>query len=219
MSMRTIEEIYRAYRIMPSLQLHQVRAAAVGKSICDNLTRDVDTHSVVLACLFHDMGNIIKSDLSVFPDFSEPEGVAHWQLVKNDFVKKYGADEHAATAAIVREIGLSAEVRALADGVGFSKLERTRDSGSYEQKIVEYADLRVGPHGVLSMGARVEEAGGRYVGKHPDMPRSSEEFEKLVAVAYEVEQQIFADADIAPEDITEQSIRPLIQELREYTVA
>ena len=52
------------------------------------------------------MGNIIKSDLTVFPEFREPEGLDYWQNVKDDYVKKYGTDHHAANAIIAREIGL-----------------------------------------------------------------------------------------------------------------
>lgn len=215
---RTAQEIYDEYRIMPSLQLHQLRVAAVAKTLCDDSTRNVDTHTVILACLFHDMGNIIKSDFVTFPDFLEPEGIAHWQMAKNDFVARYGKNEHAATYAIAREIGLPKNVLGLIKGFGFSKLEITRDSGSYELKVGEYGDLRVGPHGVLSMDARIGEASPRYVGKHPDMPRGTEEFERLVAAAHELEQQVFAEATIAPEDITEQSIQPLIAELRGYAV-
>jgi hypothetical protein len=217
--MKTVQEVYEHYHIMPSLQMHQLRVGAVAKTICDNLMREVDTRVVILACLFHDMGNIIKSDLTTFPDFVEPEGVAHWEMLKDDFVARYGRNEHAATAAIAGEIGLPKTVMGIIADISFSKLEKTRDSNSYELKIAEYSDLRVGPHGVLSLDARVTEAAGRYVGKHPDMPRSAEEFERLVAAIHTVEQQIFSEADITPEDITEQSVQPLVPELREYTVA
>lgn len=217
--MKTTQQFYEYYRIMPNLQLHQLRVAAVAKMICDDLTREVDTHTVILAGLFHDMGNILKSDLATFPEFNEPEGVAHWQLIKDDFARKYGTDEHHATTAIAREIGISKDAMRCMGGIGFSKLIETRDSDSFEQKICEYADLRVGPHGVLSMGGRIDEASGRYRGRHTDMPSDNEQFEQLKAAAYEIEQQIFAEATIAPEDVTEQSIQQLIAELRSYPVA
>ncbi len=217
--MRTVQEIYEHYKIIPSLQLHQLRVAAVAKTIADNSDDELDTRSVVLAGLFHDMGNIIKSDLTTFPDFLEPEGYAHWLLVKNEFISAYGPDEHAATRAIAREISLPHPVLEILAGVGFSKLKETVASNSFELKIAEYADLRVGPHGVIPMAARIEDGKRRYVGKHPDMPRGEEVLRTLVGAAYELEQQIFARADIGPDDITEQSIQPLIAELREYTLA
>ncbi|MEK7601477.1 MAG: HD domain-containing protein [Patescibacteria group bacterium] len=217
--MKTAQEIYDAYRIMPALQLHQLRVAAVAKTLCDNLTRDVDTHTVVLACLFHDMGNIIKSDLSLFPEFCEPEGVAHWQFVKNDFVKTYGGNTHVANVAIARELHLPDTVIRLIDDIGFSRLPVIQESSSYELKLVEYGDMRTGPHGVIPMDARIAEGKTRFENKHPGEHRDESEWESIVASAREIERQIFAEANIAPDDITEQSIQPLIAELRGFPLA
>src|SRR3989338_4995837 len=141
--MRTSREIYEKYNIMPALQLHQLRVAAVGKLICDNVTKPINTQDVILACLFHDMGNIIKSDLQYFSDFVEPEGIEYWQNVKNGFVEKYGTDHHAANAAIAQEIGLPENARNILTGIGFSKLEEILLDVSNERKVCEYADLRV----------------------------------------------------------------------------
>ena len=215
---RTVQNIYETYRIMPALQMHQLRVAAVAQTLCNNFTRDVDTHPVVLACLFHDMGNIIKSDLDTFPEFLEPEGKAHWAMVKTDFIKRYGNEQHTATLKVVREFGLTEQARALIDSVAFSKLLGTRDGDSYEQKIVEYSDCRVGPHGVLSLDGRLLEARNRYAARRSDIPRDAEAFETHIQAAHDIEQQIFAEATIAPDDITEQSVQPLIGELRGYEV-
>jgi|SRR3989344_5564514 len=216
---RTAQDIYDTYRIMPALQSHQLRVAAVGKTLCDNFTRDVDTHTVILACLFHDMGNIIKSDLSLFPEFCEPEGIAHWQFVKNDFIKMYGENAHDANVAIARELHLPDTVVHLIDSIGFSRLPLIQESFSYELKLVEYGDMRTGPHGVVSMDARIAEGKTRFESKHPEEHRDEGAWESIVASAREIERQIFAEATIAPEDITEQSIQPLIEELRGFSLA
>src|SRR3989344_7101543 len=217
--MKTVSDAYTTYRTMPALQKHQLRVAAVGKKLADSLECGVAVRDVVEACLFHDMGNIIKSDLEVFPEFREPEGLAHWQLVKNEFVERYGTNEHEATLAIARELKLKAPVVALIDGVGFSKLKGIRDSGSLEQKIVEYADQRVGPHGVLTLDERLQEARSRYR-KRPesDMAQHDDAFNELVGAAREIERELFAVARISPEDITEESIQPVVEELREYII-
>lgn len=213
-----VQDVYERYRIMPALQLHQLRVAAVSKMICENATREFDGESLVLAGLFHDMANIIKSDLTTFPEFLEPLGAAHWGLVKGEFIAHYGTNEHNAALRIAKEIGLAPKVIALIEGVGFSKLGDIRKSADYERKILEYGDLRVGPHGVIPMGARIEEARLRYAGKHPDVPHGADEFERLRASAFDIELQIFEDCAIAPEDITEQSVQPLLSELRELAV-
>jgi hypothetical protein len=217
--MRTVQQIYDAYRVMPSLQLHQLRVAGCAQLIIDSLTATVREDEVLLACLFHDMANIIKSDLSIFPDLLEPEGRAHWQMVKDTFVERYGSSEHAAALEIGKEIGLPESVLAIIGHIGFSKLDEILSIGSRELQIAEYCDLRVGPHGVLSMQARIDEGTERYRNRHSDVPRAEEVYEHLIASAYALEQHVFSQAAIAPADITEASVAPLFPALRERAVA
>ena len=217
--MKTPREIYAAYKIMPSLQLHQLRVAAAAKLICDNFREPINEGDVILTCLFHDMGNIVKSDLSHFPDFTEPEGIEYWERVKADFIAKYGAEQHAANAAIAREIGLSQHIVDMMDASGFSRIEGVLGNASYELKIYQYADMRVGPRGVLPLGGRLAEGRMRYVAPKMDYYDSNEGFQKLLHVAHDIEQQIFTKVAITPENINDASVAPLIEELWEYTVA
>ena len=87
--MRTVQQIYNEYRLMPTLQLHQLRVAGVAKIIADSFNGEIDKESIVLACLFHDMGNIIKFDLKNFPEYNQPEGIEYWQKVQSEFLEKY----------------------------------------------------------------------------------------------------------------------------------
>jgi hypothetical protein len=217
--MRRVSELYDAYRIMPGLQLHQLRVGAVGTLICDSFDGTLDTRAVVLACLFHDMGNIIKSDLTTFPKFLEPQGYTYWKQVKDEFHARYGNDEHNAMLTIGKDIGLSDTVLTLISNVGYMNLERTRDSDSFEQKIVEYADLRVAPYGILPLRERIAEAGTRYIGRHPDMPTDMQRVRELNAAADELERQIFARCAIAATDISDTTTASLIETLRDYEVA
>lgn len=204
---------------MPNLQLHQLRVAAVGKIVCEHFSGDIDERSVVLACLFHDMGNIIKSDLSVFPEFLEPEGFDHWQRIKEMWITRYGHDEHAATNAIAKEIGLPENVRELIDETRFSRLEAARDGSSFESKILKYADLRAGPFGVLSMTDRLEEGRIRYSKKKGyDTPEGRAQYHRSAKAAHDIERQLFERCSIRPEDITDESVDPLLGELRNYPV-
>ena len=218
--MRTPREIYAAYKIMPSLQLHQLRVAAVGKLICDNFKKTVNERDVILACLFHDMGNILKFDLIKFPEFAEPEGIEYWESVKAEYRAKYGDDEHRATEAIMKEISLPESVIAHMQNVGFSKVDSVATGSSFEEKILEYGDLRVGPYGILSLEDRIDEGRRRYLGTNksvgsPDQNR----FDILVKAAKEIERRIFSETKIKPEDINDATVAPLIEELREFPVA
>ena len=218
--MQTPQDFYSEYNIMPMLQLHQLRVAAIAKMICENFGKPLDTESVILACLFHDMGNIIKSDLAYFPDSTEPEGLAHWELVKKEFVKKYGHDHHGATAKIAKEIGLPRRVIDLLSDIGYSNIGRIVSGDDIEQKIAEYADTRVGPHGVLSLKGRLAEGKERYQDTRMKRPyyETDEGFEKLAEAAHELERQVFENATITPENITEAAIAPDLEKLREYVV-
>src|SRR3989344_1397907 len=119
-----IIEIYKKYKIPPNLQEHQLRVAAVALTICDNFNSEIDKDSVIKAALLHDMGNIIKFDLSKFPEFLEPEGIEYWKRVKEEFRKKYGEDEHNATYEIAKEIGVNKFAFEIIQGYGFSKYEQ-----------------------------------------------------------------------------------------------
>lgn len=214
--MKTPGEIYAAYKIMPFLQLHQLRVAAVAKTILAHIDAKLDERNVLLACLFHDMGNIIKSDLALFPDAVEPEGLAYWEKVKADFLRRYGTSAHHGTIAICHELHLPLQSVQYIDQVGFSRLEATRDSHSIEQKIVQYADTRVAPRGIASQTERLEDARIRYEKRPGAVEGDRERFAQLVAVASEIEQQIFSKARIRPEEITDASVAPFMATLREF---
>jgi len=219
--METLREIYTRYKIMPSLQMHQLRVAAVGKTVCEHFKDGIDTHAVVAACLLHDMGNILKFDLSAFPDFLEPEGLAYWQGVKDEYEVKYGRDQHAATLAIARELGVSEKILRCIDCVAFSKAEDTLTNGSWEEKVCEYADSRVSPHGVLTLDERLREARKRYLARKGSAGQDiaivpPDRFEELVAAEHEIERRLFARTDITPVDITDASVARIIEELRAY---
>lgn len=216
---KTPREIYAAYNIMPSLQLHQLRVAAVAQLICDNFKKSLNERDIIRACLFHDMGNIIKSDLPLFPELSEPEGLAYWERVKNKFKEKYGTSEHVARDEIANEVGLSPRVFQLFQGAGFSRLNGVVRSDSFELKVFQYADMRVGPRGILSMGERIAEGRARYLGRKKPHFDHAIDYEKLLHLGRELEQQIFAEATIKPTEINDTSVAPIVEKMWEYEVA
>lgn len=217
--MKTPREIYAQYRIMPNLRLHQLRAAAVAKLLCEHVGEDVNADDVIVACLFHDMGNIIKADFSQFPSaYYEPEGVHHWEKVKAEFIARYGTNHHAANEMIAREIGVSTGALSCIESGSFAALAEVAGAAApLEKKIFKYSDLRVGPFGVLSMKERLREAGERYKTQRVLLIKDSE-FDALMDAADEIEAQIFARADIAPQDITDEAARPLVEALLDYPV-
>jgi hypothetical protein len=214
--MRTVLDIYREYRLMPILQEHQLRVAAVSKLLSAHIKTPHDAKSVLLACLFHDMGNIIKSDLGHFPESVKPEGRKYWEKVKKEYIEKYGTNEHAATIAVVQELKLSERVTALIDGIEFRNIEAIQRGADLEQKLCEYADMRAGPHGVLSIAERTEDGKKRHTGRGNifDTDRYVHQSNALK----NLEADIFSMTDITPRDISDTSIQGIMKKLRAFPV-
>jgi hypothetical protein len=214
---KMISEIYTEYKIMPNLQEHMLRVAAVASIICDNFDEFLPKNDIITACLLHDMGNIIKSNLEILPEFLEPEGRDYWQKVKNEYIGKYGEDEHKATLEIMRELGAPSEIIELVDKIGFSLLCEHRDADNLIHKIISYSDGRVDPYGIVSYDERMEEAKKRYQ-NNKDNKRTEEERLKSVACGEEIEKQIFSKCKIKPEDINNETVAPVILSLKEFVI-
>ena len=218
----TIHEIYNHYNIMRNLQEHQLRVSAVAQLICISMTGvRVDTANIISACLLHDMGNLIKFKLELFPEFLKPKGLDYWSNVQRDFIEKYGTDEHEATIKIAEEIlpktynvkrvtqediqknpqNNKVRIVDILHSIGFSN----------GKKIAAYADMRVAPNCVTSMEARLDEGRRRF-----STLKSYDTvfFEKMSGYLTKIENQIFSRCTIKPEDITEEKVRNIIPRLR-----
>src|SRR3989338_1473694 len=188
--MRKITDIYRDHKIMPNLQTHQLRVAMVAQMICDNMNIPVNKDNVISACLLHDMGNIIKFNLGYFPHFTELEGSKYWQKVQDEYITKYGEDEHKATLMIIKELGLSEDISKLVDCIAFFTADENAKGQDFNKKICAYADMPVNPG--------VDE---QFI------------FESSLR---EIEKQIFAHSKIKPEDVNDESVSLKIEDLKEY---
>ncbi len=214
--MRKVSDIYKEYKIMPNLQEHMFRVASIASVICDHIDEKVDKETIITAALLHDMGNIVKFNLDLFPEFNGPEGIEHWRKVQNEFIEKYGKDDHQANVKIMEELNLPDEVLSLVRGVSFDLFCDHRNSNNIKQKILSYADTRVGPYGVLSYDERMNEAKKRYTNKVLSLKEDLRE--KLMSCGKDTERQIFSRCNIKPEDIKDESIAPIISSLRDFVI-
>ena len=225
-AMKQADEWYREFRIMPPLGEHQRRVAAVACAVIDatgpGTPAGDDLHrnrtEIVSACLLHDMGNILKFDLTYFPEFLEPEGFEYWASVQADFAAEYGRDEHAAALAIARKIGVSERTLGYIDAVGFRNAESTLGSGDPGKMLCCYADMRVAPFGIVTLGERFDEGTKRYAGRSR-RDADPEYAARQVAAIREMESRIFADASIGPDDITDASCKKYFSSLGSFMVA
>lgn len=212
--MKKISDIYKEYKIMNNLQMHQYRVAAVASQLCDSLDVDLDKNLVITAALLHDMGNIIKFDLAYFPEFNKPEGLEYWQSVKDDFISRYGTHEGLATAKIMRELGVSEQLVSYMDHLDFAHICKTKENTDLMFKVIKYSDLRVGPHGVLMYKDRMHDVKIRY----QDREHLYQDSETLIECGRNVEKQVFAHSKIKPEDINDESVASIIEELKNFEI-
>jgi hypothetical protein len=209
-----ILEIYERYPIPPILQEHMLRVAAVGKIICKKSKEPVDTRDVVLTCLLHDMGNIIKFDMKKFPEFIGSQGLERWQKVQKEYQAKYG-DEHIATDAIVKELKVPEEVINLISLVGIRHSQENVELDNWNSKICCYSDMRVGPYGIISINQRVDDLKVRYKGKVLDKDNQIENWRMFLI---KLEEQIFSRSNIKPEDVNDESIADIKESLKYFEI-
>lgn len=214
--MKKITEIYKDYKIMPNLAMHQMRTASVAWEICDSLDIEIDRDSIIKACIIHDMGNIIKFKLEHFPKFCEPEGMEYWQNVKYDYILKYGNNEHLASEIIAKELEMSDRIIELVNCIDSASVEIIALENDFSKKICMYSDNRVAPYGIVSARERSLEAKERY----KDHPRAfDDEKRKFFMDNIDLmEKQIFSHSKIKPEDIDDDSIKNYLEKMVDLSI-
>lgn len=214
--MKNITDIYEKYKIMPLLAMHQIRVAAVAMMICDSLSVLLDKDSIIKACLIHDIGNIIKFDLNHFPEHNEPQGIEYWEQVKNEYINKYGNDEHVASVKIAKELHVSQFIIELVTSVNSSFIIEIKNGDDLAKKICNYADNRVTPHGVTSIKERNLEAKERY--KNHIRSFDDESNNLFIFNMEMIEKQIFYLSNIKPEDINDESVSEYIEKVKNLEI-
>ena len=200
---------------MPQLQTHMLRVAGVASTIVENFEGKIDRKTIITTALLHDLGNMAKIKLDAFPEFAQPRGIDYWQKVLKEFKLKYGNDDYTATYTLLTEIGIPQNIYDLIQSLEFAKSQRTAEGNNLELKVCLYSDARVSPHGVVSLAERLDEVKERFM---RNKGISGEKFNQISESLYEIEKQIFAHCKIKPEDITEEKVRPLIEDLRNFEI-
>lgn len=201
--MRTIGQIYEQYEIMPQLATHMLRVAGVGKLITDSWSDRELARRSVIACLVHDLGNLVKFKL-------EPRYLAEWGPKQEELRKKWGHDAHDATYGILRELGMEEYVEfllaeaTLYETAAPSKLWPTTPKPAL---IVLYADLRVVPSGVVSVEKRISDLETRYGAKRAEA-RWGRQLEEYIQTLTTVNLR----------EINETSVSHLFDDLLSYNV-
>ena len=213
-----IKDIYNQYKIPENLRLHMYRVAAVGLLVADLLGDNVllDKDIIKKTLLLHDIGNIVKFNFENNTLLKEGE-VEYFKKVRDEFISKYGAEEHVVTLNIVKELNVPAKVIEILENTGSSKIHLTIKSDDWYKKVCSYADFRVAPYGVVSVEERFDDVIKRYQGREhvlADIEKTIEKKNNCLILEEQIQQRSVSPLSI----INDEKIEGLIEELKEYNI-
>jgi hypothetical protein len=190
----TVKEIYDKYNIPPNLQKHMLRVAALSEILVENwIEGELDERSITFACLFHDMANIIKFDLTKASIFKEEEAQKeYWKKVQLEVMETYGPNIHEATRKIARETGCPSQVVDLITKLEWDNAKRVVEDDDFESGITIYSDMRIGPFGILPLQERIENLRTR---------NTSHDFDAIAKEAHILESTLQTNISIPLKDI------------------
>lgn len=213
-------ELYKKYLVYDFLQIHHLRVAAVTKMITDSYDYKINKEDILKAALVHDIGKIAEMKVGIIPgSVKNEEDLNYWKSVQVIFRQRYGDSNDAATVGIMKELKMSPEIISIVQRTGFKHAKRNFDELFIEGIITTYADQRVTPYGVATLEYRIEEGRVHYHADNKIKHNDYDEWKQLSEYCYKIEEFLFnKNKKIKPSDITEDSIKPIISELKKYEI-
>ncbi|MBU0976017.1 MAG: hypothetical protein ABIE03_02870 [Patescibacteria group bacterium] len=215
----TVSQVYRKYRLLPGMQKHMLEVSAVGAFLCDHIQEVIDNDSIIKALTLHDVGKIVTIKLGLIPGTWGKKPLEYWREIQEDFRKKYGVGKEA-TLNICREIGLSDRLIELVEATRFSNADEAYKSGDMEKMICVYADQRVSPFGIAGLEYRMEEGRVHYRlnKKVCDEAKDERQFNYYAEHLYKIQDRIFENIDLTPEDITDEAVFKYIPKIKKMNL-
>ena len=211
----TIRELYEKYHVMPQLVTHMLRVGAVGKIIAENWVSECDVKFTTDLCLIHDMGNIVKFDLSENENnklFGPIDNIEKWREIQKSYWDKYGHNAHDATVGILNDAGLGRFVDCLVEEekLYFAEASESElDTTNVATIIMLYSDCKVTPGGVVSYRERIDDLSKRYGGGRT---------KTWYDWTYRFEKWMQSKTKIDLQSINETMVEPLFDELLGYDI-
>jgi hypothetical protein len=155
----TVNEAYEKLRLPKNLQEHHLRVAALIQIMVENWQGEaIDKQDVVIAGLFHDAANILKFKFDNPAMMGEDEAgrIDYWRQVQQEVREQYGDNIHEATIKMCQEIGLSEAVLHIIDGLEWDLANQALQDKNWPVALAIYADMRIGPFGIIPLIERLE---------------------------------------------------------------
>ncbi len=195
-----VQQIYSTYRVPSNLQQHMLRVAAVAYSILQGWTGEpVNKEAIIQTCLFHDIAKPVTFDMQKQRRYvSTEEELQEVASLKQWLLETYGSNEHAAAEKIFLEIGVIPKAIQLLQNLEWSYIPKLLLQDDIESLLPIYADMRIGPQGILSLEDRLTDLASRATVEDFDQQeQSGKHLESLVRKQTTTNLDTMSDEDIA----------------------
>ena len=197
-----------------------LRVASVGKYISQNWKENINEADVIETLLLHDLGNLLKFDLTKGLDLLDKDerDANYWVQVQNELKSKYSSDEHKATQMMAKETGVSERVLFLLNSMGSSNLHKTLKSDDWELKICSYSDFRVSPYGFNTVEERFKDILQRYESRDHVLANKEKTLEKM-NYCLELENQLQTHVEVDLQSLPNKTLEKISQEMKLWEVS
>jgi len=210
MTEELLQKLIKQYRVPVHIQKHMQKVAAVALYVGQKLQQageKVDMIAVRQAALLHDIMKLCdfkNLDFEHFEQDVSAEDIQFWTAL----MKSCSHIGHVEAAYnVLMEIG-EEQLATIVRKHRFAGLIDKRDKpGTWEEKLVYYADKRVQHDKIVSITQRLKEGRERWF---PDgkIPADDHLVEKAL---YKLEEEICSKAGVKPEGITEKSVETFLE--------
>lgn len=158
-----VREVYQSYQTPQNLQEHMLRVAAFASILLEGwVGKPTDKEAIIKACAIHDIAKPMTYDIGKQIQFglSERE-IEKLRRFQDELKKRYGQQEHQATVQICKDVGCSSATVTFVDNLEWKYIPRLLAANDTASLIPIYADMRIGPKGILSLVDRLNELNER----------------------------------------------------------
>jgi HD superfamily phosphodiesterase len=200
-----IKKIYSRFQLPKNLQEHMLRVGGVASIIAYAWNGPlINKKSIVSACLLHDIGKPVGFDLKSQAKFGIPKLNPVKLKKMQTFIKKnFSADEHIASLKIAKSLGVDKTVLHILENLSWYNIEKLLKQKDFDILIALYADMRVGPKGVLTLEKRIKDL----------EKRKEKNLSKFIKMGKKLEEKINKNTNINLSLITNNKVHRLFKKL------
>ncbi len=217
---RQIQKIYQHLHIPVPLQKHMLYAASLGYLIAHNwrIKNTINHDIIITSLLCHDLGNLVKFDLTsdLTKQMYTAKQIENLQIIQNNHIKKFGENEHTATANICQSLNLNAQILQTIDSIRF-EAQKAVQSNNWNHKICNYCDYRIAPQGLTSLKQRLKDLMIRYKHEYTQIDKQRY-FAQQHKLKQKLEKQIQNNCLLQLNKLEVKDLPDIIEKLKQYEI-